>query len=33
VYNEARIRRSIALFPDYDPELDADDVSLVEEPV
>ena len=32
-YNEARIRRSIATFPDYDPELDADIVSLVEEPV
>ncbi len=32
-YRDLRVRRSIASFPDYDAELDADIQSLVEEPV
>jgi len=32
-YQKLRTQRSIASFPDYDPELDADIVTLVEEPV
>ena len=32
-YQRLRIQRSIDSFPDYDPELDADVVSLLEEPV